>query len=1801
MTTKFQFQFQRLNRRWTRPGFSLFPIAGDLRGKHFPFSCFLPVHHQSTTFSQTSSPAQHRRLVPIDERQTHVSETVTNITISWLRHDNAAEMAFAACSWPIWRTDDFTQCFKQDYLSVLLPLIVIGISFLQLALHNTFRAVRLKRSRGYEPLTNGVTPISPPNHTDLPVDEEPTLESDDDEGLVINGGRLALVKTTTKGSIVQADTPPGQTLSVVVEELAIAGLVAVSVVGLLYDVEVKNGLAGIAGLTVWVYVLLLATLRLFLGNTQWRVPRLWNHTAAIYSCQWLFALVLFRSVLIHTVSQMTQVLVMTEFALTSVLFGMAISTRKGNKTVLLEWEDGIPPGRENLASLFSHYTFSWVDSIVWDGWKEPLELKRVWNLLPRDKAAAILAAYRQAKKTTSLAFHLVKFFKGMLFAQAAWAIVSGVFTFAPTLLLKAILEYVENPTEAPRNVLWLYVILLPVTDIIRSVGDAQALWIGRKICINIRAILVGEIYAKALRRKAAAGKDSALGADKKDETPKKDGIISKAKRLLGLGKKDSQATANEEADASKKDAKAADADEQANNGTIINLMSVDSFKVSEVTAYLHFLVASAPTQLIVSILLLYQVMGLSAIPGFIVMALLLPINIAFGKGFNKTQKKIMSATDKRIHTTNEVLQNIRIIKYFAWEHRFAKIVDEKRKAELQALRKRFMLWAAAVAVWNTVPILITFFSFFVYTVIEKKPLYPSVAFTAISLFMLLRYPLDQLGDMIAHVQESKVSIDRIEEFLSEEETEKFEQLGEDNIDENGERAIGFRNATFIWGSKSTVQDDGSMAFRLLDLDVDFKIGKLNVITGPTGCGKTSLLMALLGEMTIMNGRVLLPGGRSREDVRPDPETGLAETCAYVAQQAWLVNASIKENILFSAPFDEERYRDVIVACALEHDLEILDNGDETLVGEKGITLSGGQKQRISLARAVYSNSKHLLLDDCLSAVDSHTAQWIFTNCIMGPLMAHRTCILVSHNIPLCVPPADFVLTMSNGRVTGQGTPKELIEAGKLGEDAIPKSTAGSAHVSRVPSRVPSSVGEESGDTLLNEADRSSQKSKPKSPKKEPKKQDALEETKAVGAVKWPVMKLYLGSMGGLGFWLLAGLVFSAQQLSGVASNLWIKEWANQYTLNETASARFSMSSYSYSAQTLSPTYFASIANYAKGDSTTFSAADNKDVDVIYYLTVLALIGGAGACAALVRDLWIFFGSLTASWKLHDRLMKAVTGARFKFFDVTPLGQIMNRFSKDLEAVDQEVAPIAIGVMACLLGITVTVVLIAYITPAFLIPGVFITAAYVFLGQFYLHSSRDLKRLESVERSPLFQQFGETLSGVTTIRAYGDERRFIRDNLARINKQLRPFIYLWAANRWLAFRTDLLGDFVAFFAGVFVIISLGQVDPGSAGISLSYAIGFADNILWLVRLYAMNEQNMNSVERIKEYLDVEQEAEAIVEKNRPDKNWPAQGSVEFINYSTRYRKELDPVLRNLTFKIEAREKIGIVGRTGAGKSSLTLAIFRALEADEGKILIDGVDIGQVGLRDLREGITIVPQEPTLFMGTIRTNLDPFDSYTDTEIFAALRRVQLIGPDEMALGSAPIPPATTAVESIAASEEPSRPPTATNKNIFLDLSSPVTESGNNLSQGQRQLLCLARALLKNPSVLVMDEATASIDYATDAAIQGTIRELTSTIITIAHRLQTIVDYDKVLVLDKGQIVEYDHPYKLLKKANGTFRSMCEMSGDFTSLQAAAKKAFKTTQLVDVDDDEEEVVASSSGSQAGSGTTATANSEQPGGSTA
>jgi ABC-type multidrug transport system fused ATPase/permease subunit len=1074
---------------------------------------------------------------------------------------------------------------------------------------------------------------------------------------------------------IAVDKPRGEIPVVVIEEAAVLATLAVHVAVYFTGAWGEKGMtAAIAGVAVWSYIATLASLRLLLSSTsKWSFPRLWYHTAFIYAFQWCFQIFLFRSAIIHPRSPLQAKLAIAEFVLNTILLVISLGSRKGNKAVELEYEGDIEPAREPIASVFSLATFSWVDSIVWKGYKKTYELSDVWNLAPHDKAAAVIANYRQVKKTSALAFHLLKVFKRGLLIQAAWAALSGFLTFAPTLLLKAILEYVEAPDFSPRNVAWFYVILLFVSGCLSALADGQALWIGRKVCIRLRAVIIGEIYGKALKRRAAAGTDKVLGEEKKKpEDEQKPGPL---KRMMTFGRKKKKATEDP-----KQQVQEADAEAQVTTGAIINLMAVDAFKVSEICAYLHFLWAATPVQVVMAVGLLYGILGYSSIAGIGMMIFLLPINLWVAKQFSSIQKLILAATDARIHSTNEVLSNIRIIKYFAWEQRFIGVVNDKRYQELKLLRRRYILWAIAATIWSGSPILITFLSFFVYTNVEHKDLIPSVAFTALSLFQILRIPLDQLADMVAHVQESRVSVDRIEEYLNEPETDKYAQLITNKKNEDGQPLIGFEAGTFSWGGKDMTDQTAADAFKLIDLDIKFKVGDLNVIVGPTGSGKTSLLMALLGEMTKLKGDVYLPGGTSREDLKPDPETQLTESIAYCAQQAWLVNGTVKDNIIFASKWDAKRYNDVLVACSLQRDLEILDGGDETIVGEKGVTLSGGQKQRISLARALYSKARHVLLDDVLSAVDSHTAKWIFENALMGPLMRSRTCILVTHNVGLCLPRSEFAVVVENGRIVAQGTAGEVISSGKLTED-LSKSRPASSGTSSVPSPEPSDASPAEGEANHTNGETNGSASTKKTP-------DSQEETKAEGGVKFSIILMYLKAMGPWYYWVGAAISFAAQQVSSVSTNVWIRTWANAYADRSVQS----MGTHNRTPITHAPTlngmgtcmksgtcswnvpFFVQPEEHHYSYDVTqasFTAA-RSDVDSGYFLGVYAVLGVVFMLITFLREGFLFGGSLAASRRIHERLIQKVTHAKFRFFDQTPLGQLMNRFSKDIEAVDQEV-------------------------------------------------------------------------------------------------------------------------------------------------------------------------------------------------------------------------------------------------------------------------------------------------------------------------------------------------------------------------------------------------------------------------------------------------------------------------------------------------------------------------------------------------
>ena len=1039
-----------------------------------------------------------------------------------------------------------------------------------------------------------------------------------------------------------------------------------------------------------------------------------------------------------------------------------------------------------------------------------------------------------------------------------------------------------------------------------------------------------------------------------------------------------------------------------------------------------------------------------------------------------------------------------------------------------------LVWAFSSFIWFITPSIVTTFSFTFYIYVQGETLTTPVAFTALSLFTLLKTPLDQLSDMLSFAIQSKVSLDRIQDFLEEPDTEKYEQL---TVDSAG-NTIAMKNVTVSWNKDNA-------DFKLRNLDIDFKIGKLNIVIGPTGSGKTSLLMALLGEMHLIEGQIIVPSLDPRHELVADLN-GMTNSMAYCSQAAWLLNDTVRNNILFNSRYDEARYSAVIEACGLKRDFEILTAGDMTEIGERGMTLSGGQKQRVSLARALYSNSKHILLDDCLSAVDSHTAAWIYDNCITGPLMDNRTCILVSHNIALTLRNAEQVIMLENGRVTQQGNPLTLLHDGALGEDELVKSSILSRHNSSV-NLASKSTSALNGLTPLTKTNKENTKKDPTDDERAKTGKLVEEESKSEGSVDMEVYKWYMNVFGGFKVLFLLASLFLIAQAVYISQSWWVRDWVSE---NSNPVKDFTNNVAVYAKQvafqvTLTST---NIFRYSEAQNNDIRIEKDKHSNA-YYLTIYFLIGLTQAILSAAKTVFSFYAGIDASRKIFNLLLEKALHAKLRFFDSTPIGRIMNRFSKDIEAVDQELTPYVEGVFYCVIELFSTVVLITYITPQFLSIAILVSILYYLIGLLYLTGSRELKRFESITKSPIYQHFSETLVGVTTVRAYGDETRFMQDNIQKIDENNKPFFYMWVANRWLSFRIDIIGSFVIFGAGVFILLNIKNIDSGMAGISLTYAISFTEGALWLVRFYSNLEMNMNSVERLKEYMDIEQEP-YNAEAGPVAPSWPQEGKIEVSDLSLRYAPTLPRVINNVSFTVEPKMKVGIVGRTGAGKSTIITALFRFLDADTGNIKIDNIDISSVDLQRLRRSITIIPQDPTLFTGTIKSNLDPYNEHSDAQIFEALKRVNLISDE----------PANNVYSDRASLG-------SENVNAFLNLNNDIAEGGGNLSQGQRQLMCLARSLLRSPKIILLDEATASIDYASDAKIQNTIRKEfeQSTILTIAHRLRSVIDYDKILVMDAGEVKEYDHPYSLLLNKNSIFYSMCEHSGELDLLIESSKEAF------------------------------------------
>ncbi|XP_035914953.1 multidrug resistance-associated protein 1 isoform X6 [Anopheles stephensi] len=1110
-------------------------------------------------------------------------------------------------------------------------------------------------------------------------------------------------------------------------------------------------------------------------------------------------------------------------------------------------------------------------------------------------------------------------------------------------------------------------------------------------------------------------------------------------------------------------------------GEIVNLMAVDAQRFMDLTTYIN-MIWSAPLQIGLALYFLWQILGPSVLAGLAVMIILIPVNGVIANMIKTLQIKQMKNKDERVKLMNEVLSGIKVLKLYAWEPSFEQQILKIRDKEVKVLKSAAYLNAGTSFIWSCAPFLVSLVTFATYVLVdENNVLNASTAFVSLSLFNILRFPLSMLPMLISNMVQTSVSVKRINTFLNQEE------LDPDNVqhDEKESSPLLIENGVFSWGGEDTT---------LKNINVRVERNQIVAVVGTVGSGKSSLLSAFLGEMDKISGRVNTLG-----------------RIAYVSQQAWIQNATLKDNILFGKPMDQRRYNRVIEACALKPDIEMLPGGDMTEIGEKGINLSGGQKQRVSLARAVYNDADVYFLDDPLSAVDSHVGKHIFEQ-VIGPtgLLAKKTRVLVTHGITY-LPNTDKIYVLREGEISESGTYQELMDKkGAFAEFLIQHLQEVSEEeedLDEIKQQLENSVG---GEDLLNQLKRTNSKRSRSESTSEtgsvkdisrqnsttdsnsslrrrtsekvvpdvPKTKLIEQEKSETGSVKWEVYKHYLKSIG-LTLSVATVILNMIFQGFSIGSNLWLSRWS------------------------------------------TDESAENDTSVRDMYLGVYGAFGAGQAFLSFFCDLSPQLGTWRAAKHLHATLLQAVLRLPIAFFDITPTGRILGRFSKDVDILDNTL-PITVSELNyCFFEVVATLVVISISTPIFAAVIVPIGVLYYAVQRFYVATSRQLKRLESVSRSPIYSHFGETIQGVQTIRAYSVQDRFITESDERVDSNQLCYCPSIIANRWLAVRLEMVGNLIILFAALFAVLGRETMNAGLVGLSVSYALQITQTLNWLVRMTSDVETNIVAVERIKEYGETKQEAAWELPNSTLPRDWPEQGMVEFRDFQVRYREGLELVLRGISFTVKGGEKVGIVGRTGAGKSSLTLALFRIIESAGGSIVIDGQDIAQLGLHALRSRLTIIPQDPVLFSGTLRINLDPFNAQSDDDIWKALEHAHL--------------------KSFV-------------KGLTAGINHEVTEGGENLSVGQRQLICLARALLRKTKVLILDEATAAVDLETDDLIQRTIRTefKDCTVLTIAHRLNTIMDSDKVIVLDKGQIVEFAPPAELLQSKNSAFYSMAKDAG-------------------------------------------------------
>lgn len=1156
-------------------------------------------------------------------------------------------------------------------------------------------------------------------------------------------------------------------------------------------------------------------------------------------------------------------------------------------------------------------------------------------------------------------------------------------------------------------------------------------------------------------------------------------------------------------------------------GQLINLMSNDVQRFDNAAIFWHYLWIM-PLQTAVGFYVMYSYIGLAAVPTILAMTL----QAVFGQGYlSKLQGfyrgKIAQLTDNRIKIMSEITSGIQVIKMYAWEKPFEKVVELARKHEIDMIRKTSYIKGFSSGLNVFVERAALYIAVVAYVLLGER-VTSEVVFSmaqllnTIQLYMSILFPLALSG-----YEEAKVSIRRLEEFLVLEENQSIGYSDKEEITESNSIKLTKVKASWL---------ANPIAHTLIDIDLEIKSGTFCCVVGVVGSGKSSLLQVLLKELPISMGRIQVPSKIS-----------------YASQEPWLFTSNVRQNILFGLPYDKQKYKKVVKVCALERDLDELPYGDKTQVGERGAALSGGQRARVALARAVYREADAYLFDDPLSAVDAHVAKHLFEECLQSHLKG-KTRILVTHQVQF-LKGADLIVVMSNGKIDKVGSysqlekdilslskeieqqHKELKSEESIEEQEVQKH--GKRERLQSISSVISMVGTEP---------------------------DENEELLEKGSIKSSTYVEYSKSGASTCLLIFLLILLIIAQAICNASDMWVTYWTNKeelkyaqlHTLNESELIGFeseistTLSSYlsenltdveANFTTTISPTGWLenitdvnssvinddAISRIQRGVSTSTDMLERDTYIWIYTLLIL----GAVILTSL-RSTLFYKVCMKASKTLHNKMFASILKAPMVFFDTNPSGRILNRFSKDMGTVDEILPRCMLDTIQILLVMSGILAMVFIVSPWMIIPAIVLGYLFIFARKIYLSSAQDIKRLEGVTKAPVFSHVSASLHGLSSIRAFKSQDLIVKEFDTLQDQHTATWFMVLSTSEALGFYLDVISTlFLALVTFQFIVFENENTLSGNVGLVIAHTLILTGMLQFGVRQSAEVSSNMTSVERVLQYTRLDEEGpwEALP-AYKPPSDWPERGQVTFRHAYLRYLPDGQPSIRDLNVEFKAGEKIGVVGRTGAGKSSLVATLFRLAPVD-GHVQIDDQDTANVGLRNLRSSISIIPQVPILFSASIRYNLDPFERSTDEQLWKALERVEL-------------------------------------KQNGVALDTAVSEGGVNFSAGQRQLICLARAIVRNNKILVMDEATANVDQHTDSLIQKTIREAFKdcTVITIAHRLNTIIDSDKVLVMDAGSAVEFDHAHELLRKKEGYFTTMVKQTGPNmeAKLRQLAKEAYQ-----------------------------------------